>query len=121
MLAKLLQLKNTDNSVKELSDSIRQGIPSAVFGVTDAFKCFLVSTIENKVLYIARDYAQANYCRDAQGRSGIIRPYGQQDTEEPCCGVGMGRQVLWLAKSKPFPRRGKTTSRRYAALCATRD
>ena len=77
MLAKLKDLKLTDNSVKELSDTIRQGIPSAVFGVTDAFKCFLVSTIENKVLYVARDYAQANYALNLitqHGKKAIIIP-----------------------------------------------
>ncbi len=60
MLSKIIDLKNADNSIKELCESIRQGIPSAVFGITDAFKNFLVSTVENKVLYVARDYSSAN-------------------------------------------------------------
>ena len=46
MLDKILNLKNGNNSVKEFTDCIRQGIPSAVFGVTDAFKNYLLSKMQ---------------------------------------------------------------------------
>ncbi len=59
MLDKILQLKNKDNSLKEFVDSVRQGIPSAVFGVADPFKNFLVSVLDEKVLYIVKDSVTA--------------------------------------------------------------
>ena len=52
MLDKILNLKNGNNSVKEFTDCVRQGIPSAVFGVTDAFKNYLLSVTDEKILYI---------------------------------------------------------------------
>ena len=55
----IIQLKNTNNSVKEFNECIRQGIPSAVFGVTDAFKNYLVSTLDQKVLYVVKDLLTA--------------------------------------------------------------
>ena len=55
MLDKILSLKNGINSVREFSDCIRQGVPSAVFGVPDAFKNYLVSILSDKVLYIVKD------------------------------------------------------------------
>ncbi|MBE5733726.1 MAG: transcription-repair coupling factor [Clostridiales bacterium] len=55
MLDKILQLKKGDNSVKEFIENVRQGIPSAVFGVTDAFKNYMVSSLDEKVLYIVKD------------------------------------------------------------------
>ena len=48
MLEKILRLKNGDNSVKEFIDCVRQGIPSAVFGVADAFKNYMVSALDEK-------------------------------------------------------------------------
>lgn len=59
MLNRILQLKNKDNSVKEFVDSVRQGIPSAVFGVSDPFKNYLVSVLEEKILYIVKDSVTA--------------------------------------------------------------
>ncbi len=61
----ILQLKNRDNSIKEFNECIRQGIPSAVFGVTDAFKNFLVSTVKEKVLYLVKDILTARIAKDA--------------------------------------------------------
>ncbi len=60
MLDKLLTLKNGNNSVHMFTDTVRQGIPSAVFGVNDAFKCFLVANIDSPVLFIAKDLITAN-------------------------------------------------------------
>ena len=55
MLEKIVALKNGENSVNEFLAAIRQGIPSAVFGVSDAFKNYLVSTLKEPVLYIVKD------------------------------------------------------------------
>ena len=65
MLNKILDLKNGQNSVKEFTECIRQGIPSAVFGVSDAFKNYLVSTLDEKVLYIVKDPITARAAVDA--------------------------------------------------------
>ena len=64
MLDKILQLKDRDNSVSEFLYSVRQGIPSAVFGVTDAFKNYLVSTVPEKVLYVVKDALTARTAVD---------------------------------------------------------
>ena len=55
MLEKILTLKNKQNSLNEFCENIRQGIPSAVFGVCDAFKNFLISILDEKVLYVVKD------------------------------------------------------------------
>ncbi len=65
MPEKFIQLKNRNNSIKEFNECIRQGIPSAVFGVTDAFKNFLVSTLDCKVLYVVKDLLSARVAVDA--------------------------------------------------------
>ncbi len=59
MLDKVLSLKNGNNSVNEFCSCIRQGIPVAAFGVTEAFKSFLISCIDEKVLLIAKDTLSA--------------------------------------------------------------
>lgn len=65
MLEQILQLKERDNSLKEFIDYVRQGIPSAVFGVTDSFKNFMVSTLSDKVLYVVKDGLTAKLAVDA--------------------------------------------------------
>ncbi len=55
MINDILNFKNGQNSVSELLSAIRQGIPSAVFGVTDAFKNYIVSVIDEPVLYVVKD------------------------------------------------------------------
>ena len=65
MLDKILALKKGENSVKEFNEHIRQGIPSAVFGVPDAFKNYLVSTLDQKVLYVVKDPLTARVAVDA--------------------------------------------------------
>ena len=55
MLEKLLELKNRDNSLKEFVETVCRGVPSAVFGVGDAFKPYLAACLSCPVLYIARD------------------------------------------------------------------
>ena len=78
MLENILQLKNKDNSIKEFIDYARQGIPSAVFGVTDYFKYYLVSSIEDKVLYVVKDNITARLALDAikdfSGKKAVFIP-----------------------------------------------
>ena len=59
MLEKIVALRNGENSVHEFLSAIRQGIPSAVFGVSDAFKNYLVATVEEPVLYVVNDFIAA--------------------------------------------------------------
>ncbi|MBR2498133.1 MAG: transcription-repair coupling factor [Clostridia bacterium] len=74
----ILQLKNRENSVKEFNECIRQGIPSAVFGVTDAFKNYLVSTVDEKVVYLVKDMLTARIAKEAimelSNKSCVIIP-----------------------------------------------
>ena len=78
MLKKILDLKHGNNSIKEFTESVRQGIPLAVFGVTDAFKYFLVSTLFDKVLYVVKDGITARYAVEAieefSGKSAVYLP-----------------------------------------------
>ncbi len=73
MLKHLLKLNSRDNSISELNEYVRQGIPSAVFGVTDAFKNFIVSSLNEKVLYVVRDSVSAHYAVE-----GIIEISGKK-------------------------------------------
>ncbi|MBQ8426457.1 MAG: hypothetical protein IJX16_01710 [Clostridia bacterium] len=70
MLDKVLQLKNNKNSVSEFLDAVRQGIPSAAFGVTDAFKNFLVSVIPDKVLLVVKDNITAHFMAEGISELG---------------------------------------------------
>ena len=64
MLEDFLSLKTRDNSVSEFIGYVRQGIPSAVFGVNDSFKNYLVSTLTDKVLFVAKDGVAARNFKD---------------------------------------------------------
>ncbi len=55
MLDKLNSLKQGKNSVYDFCDSIRQGIPLAVFGVAESFKCFLSAQLESQVVLVCTD------------------------------------------------------------------
>ena len=78
MLERLLQLKEKQNSVKEFVECVRQGIPSAAFGVTDAFKNYLVSVIPDKVLYVVKDSITAHFAKqgieELSGKKVVIIP-----------------------------------------------
>lgn len=52
------------NSIKEFSFSLRQGVPSAVFGVPDSFKNYLIANAEFKVLFLVNDVIAAENHRD---------------------------------------------------------
>ena len=78
MLEKIIALRNGENSVKEFLSAIRQGIPSAVFGVSDAFKNYLVSVIDEPVLYIVKDGLSAadaeRAVKEFTGKKTVILP-----------------------------------------------
>ena len=78
MLENLLQLKKKENALNEFISCVRQGIPSAVFGVTDAFKNFMVSALDEKVLYVVKDGLTARAAVDAikeiSGKTAVYIP-----------------------------------------------
>lgn len=59
MLEKIVALKNRENSVHEFFSAIRQGVPSAVFGVSDAFKNYIVAAADFPTLYVVKDSISA--------------------------------------------------------------
>ncbi len=61
MLEKSLRIVRDSNSVCELHQSVRQGIPSAVFGIPEPFKNYLACTFDEQVLYIVKDDVTARY------------------------------------------------------------
>ncbi len=78
MLNKILALKNGKNSLNEFCFNIRQGIPSAIFGVSEAFKHLLISVLDEKVLYVVKDVVTARQVVDAvkelAGKNAIYVP-----------------------------------------------
>ena len=61
MLEKSLRIVTESVSCKELHESVRQGIPSAVFGIPDSFKNYLASTFDAPVLYVVKDGVTARH------------------------------------------------------------
>lgn len=59
MLYKLNKLTEKDCTCKEFLESVRLGLPTAVFGVTESFKNFLASSVSGPVLYVAKDITSA--------------------------------------------------------------
>ena len=59
MIYKLSKLLNNSGSLKEFTESIRLGVPTAVFGVNDSFKSFLAGALDCPVLYVAKDNVSA--------------------------------------------------------------
>ncbi len=78
MLNKLLELKNRENSLGEFCSSVRQGMPLAVFGVSESFKHYLTSLLDDKVLYVAKDMLSAQSAKIAfeeiAEKSAVIIP-----------------------------------------------
>lgn len=64
MLNELLKF-GYGNSVAEFTEYVRQGIPSAVFGVNDSFKSFLVANIDSPVLFVVKDMIAARKAKSA--------------------------------------------------------
>ncbi len=71
-------IKNGNNSVKEFNECIRQGLPSAVFGVNKTFKNYLVSTVDSPVLYVVKDALSAEQSareiREFSGKETVYIP-----------------------------------------------
>ncbi len=65
MLDKILALSKKQNSVSDLCSNIRQGIPSAVFGVCDSFKNYILSVLDEKILYVVKDSITAHFAVQA--------------------------------------------------------
>ncbi len=65
MLDKILALSKKQNSVNDFCLSIRQGIPLAVFGVCDSFKNYLLSVLDEKILYVVKDNLTAHFAVQA--------------------------------------------------------
>ena len=65
MLNDILKFNQTQNSITDFEHCIRQGIPSAVFGVSDAFKNYLISIIPEKVLFVVKDGISARLASEA--------------------------------------------------------
>lgn len=78
MLEKIIALRERENSVKEFLSAIRQGVPSAVFGVSDAFKNFIVSSVKEPVLYVVKDGLAAasaeRAIRELTGKKTVYLP-----------------------------------------------
>ena len=83
MLNKIIALRERENSVNEFISAIRQGIPSAVFGVPDAFKNYLVAALDAPVLYVVKDglaaRAAENAIKELTGKRVTILP-AREDT-----------------------------------------
>ncbi len=60
MLKSLLKLNQNDNSVAEFLNAVGEGLPSAVFGVNESFKSYLVGEITSKVLVVTKDSLSAS-------------------------------------------------------------
>ena len=61
MIEQLNKIKDGNNSVHDFAETLRQGIPLAVFGVNDCFKAFLVANVESKVLLVVKDNISASF------------------------------------------------------------
>ncbi len=59
MLNKFLE-QNRPKSLELFCEYIRQGIPSAVFGVNDSYKSYLISSVNRPILLVCNDYITAN-------------------------------------------------------------
>lgn len=83
MLNKLNQLLNNFGSVKEFTENVRLGVPTAVFGVSDSFKNFLVGTIDCPVLYVAKDtvsaFSAVKAIKEFSGKSVTYMPCKDQN------------------------------------------
>ncbi len=78
MINNIINAEKYQNSVSEFLSSIRQGIPSAVFGVTEAFSNYLISLIPNKTLLVVKDrLVGVNACKqilEFSGKKAVYLP-----------------------------------------------
>ena len=50
---------NRENDIQEVVESYRHGVPLAAFGVPFGAKCYLLSLMEGKILYVVKDFLEA--------------------------------------------------------------
>ncbi len=78
MLNSLLKLNKNSNSVCEFLNAVGEGLPSAVFGVNESFKAYLVSQIPNKVLLLTKDSLSASLLlelvKEFSGKNAVFIP-----------------------------------------------
>ncbi len=54
-MLKGLKLNDKQNSINEFINAVGEGLPSAVFGVNESFKAYLIGQIKGKVLLLTKD------------------------------------------------------------------
>ncbi len=59
MLKKLLKQNICGKTISDFTDCVRQGIPSAVFGVNEIFRSYLASIIDCPILFVVKDMVEA--------------------------------------------------------------
>lgn len=78
MLKNILNLSKNDNSIGEIKSFVRQGIPTAIFGVSDEFKSVVFSEIERQILLITRDILSARFFKKSieeySGKKVVLIP-----------------------------------------------
>ena len=60
---------NTENDIREVVESYRHGVPLAAFGVPFGVKCYLLTLMEGKILYVVKDFLEAE--KTAKELSGL--------------------------------------------------
>ncbi len=78
MLKNLLNLNKSDNSVCEFLNAVGEGLPSAVFGVNESFKAYLIGQISSKVLVVTKDGLSAGLIveliKELSGKQAVYIP-----------------------------------------------
>lgn len=101
MLQKILTQNTNENTLSEYYHAIRQGIPSAIFGVTDAFKGFLVGNMDDKVLLVVKDTITAGFYQN------LITEFSSKE----CVVVPAKDEILTLNKAY-------SKDRQFERICA---
>ena len=71
MLKNIISSNEYGGTYNLIEDSVRSGVPTAVFGVSQSEKCGIISTLNSKVLFIVRDSTQASqYVKEIQAITG---------------------------------------------------
>ena len=55
MLGKILNVKNLGGDVEKVAETIRRGVPTAVFNAPFSVKCHIAGSAEGGALYIVKD------------------------------------------------------------------
>ncbi len=89
MSDKIVKNVKKDNSYTEFIEAIRQGIPSAVFGINDSFKNYLISGVDYPALVVVKDTLTANLFAD------FIREF----TDKSVCVIPAKDETLVISKA----------------------